>query len=184
MRSLACWNASCGLPWCRFRMNEYTSVEHEHRDDLAPPVDAVAVAQRASTREAPVERDVCGRGRLVLVDDAHVWCGHGRGGVDRVVDRWWPCRLPTANAGAPSRLTSNVMPYQSSPTPIALPVGTPSGWSRSTSRPSRMPRPDERDREHLGHRDRGEEGQHRAVRARRRRARGWRSTPATSTESW
>ncbi len=34
------------------------------------------------------------------------------------------------------------MPYQSSPTPIALPVGTPSGRSSSTSRPSRMPRPE------------------------------------------
>ena len=57
----------------------------------------------------------------------------------------------------------SVIPYQSRPTPIAFPVGTPSGCSSSTSRPSRIPRPDSEIGSTWADRHRGDEGEHRAV---------------------
>ncbi len=120
---------------------------------------------RAWVRPAVRPRLTAGRGRRV-----------GRDTV-RLVSRSGSPRWPTANAGAPSRLTTSVMPYQSRPTPIALPVGTPSGCSSSTSRPSRMPSPESEIGSTCAGRDRGHEREHRAVRHRRRRARGSRTTP-------
>ena len=99
--------------------------------DLGPPVEDGAVAEHAARRAG------AGAARAVAV----VGAGRGRSRVASARGRP-PGRLwPTANAGAPSRLTSSVMPYQSRPMATACPVGTPSGWKRNASMPSRTPRP-------------------------------------------
>ena len=157
MRSSACWNASLRVAVVQVPDERVDAVEDEDREQLAPPVEAMTVAQGPTAREPPVERRRCGRAgssggpscsttlmmRGVAVSDRLRRPVDGRRRRRRepgVVVVGGAARPRTP--GAPSRLTTSVMPYQRSPTPIALPVGTPSGRSSSTSRPSRMPRPE------------------------------------------
>ena len=48
MMSSAWSYASCGFPWCRFRIERVDAVEDEDGEDLAPPVEAAAVAETSA----------------------------------------------------------------------------------------------------------------------------------------
>src|SRR4051812_10278474 len=110
----------------------------EDGDDLEPPVDDRATRQDLTATEATATGNAR---RLGVVGRS----GQGRGAHGVVLDEELTSstrRLPTANAGAPSRLTSSIVAYQARPRPTAWPVEIPSGWRRSTNIPSRIPRPD------------------------------------------